>query len=75
MTTRSSSLASSTWIDTDLVPTVASMTASGKEMIVDCQECPFREVVAVCEETTPAAVVVAHGRETGHTLSVAPRSE
>lgn len=36
---------------------------------VDCTECPFSKVVEKREEK-PADVIVEHGKETGHTLTV-----
>ena len=42
-------------------------------MRVECTECPFSEIVEVDEgEELPHEVVVEHGSETGHTLSLDP---
>ena len=41
-----------------------------REARVECQGCNFRAVVAPSDNRLPADVVVEHGRESGHKLSV-----
>lgn len=45
------------------------MNARGS-VAVSCTECPFSRVVAPDDEVLPADVVVEHGREFGHVVSV-----
>lgn len=45
------------------------------ELLVDCDECPFSQVVPTDGDVSPAEVVVEHGKERGHTLSMEPVDE
>ena len=42
------------------------------EARVECQDCGFSTIVKPGEDRIPADVVVEHGRESGHKLSVGP---
>lgn len=42
---------------------------------VECQECHFSAVVTEADDRIPADVVIAHGKESGHKLSVTPIEE
>lgn len=37
---------------------------------VECQECHFSEIVRAGDARIPADVVIEHGKESGHKLSV-----
>lgn len=37
---------------------------------VECQECDFTTIVSDDDDRIPADVVIAHGKESGHKLSV-----
>lgn len=37
---------------------------------VECRECTFTAVVTESDDRVPAEVVIAHGKESGHKLSV-----
>ena len=39
---------------------------------VECTDCPFSRVVDDEDDELPAEVLIEHGRETGHTLTVSP---
>lgn len=45
------------------------------EALIDCQECAFSKTVHPEDGALPADVVVEHGRETGHKLSVGARED
>lgn len=38
--------------------------------MVECNECPFRERVSSDGDSTVSDVILEHGRETGHKLSI-----
>ncbi|USZ68216.1 hypothetical protein NGM10_00385 [Halorussus salilacus] len=42
---------------------------------VSCRDCSFEQVVDACGDTKPADVLVEHGQQTGHTLSVSKVGE
>lgn len=42
---------------------------------VECQECHFSTVVRPGDGRVPADVVIEHGKEAGHKLSVTPLAE
>lgn len=42
---------------------------------VDCTECPFSKIVDPDDDELPADVVVEHGQQTGHKLSIDPIEE
>lgn len=46
------------------------MVGAISEALIDCQECAFSKTVHPKDGTLPADVVVEHGKETGHKLSV-----
>ncbi|MDS0281113.1 hypothetical protein [Haloarcula onubensis] len=39
-------------------------------MKVDCTECPYSRIVAADSDRLPADLVVEHGQETGHKLTI-----
>lgn len=41
-----------------------------KHVVVDCQDCLFAAQVAPDDEVAPADLLIDHGRETGHKLTV-----
>ncbi|MGZ0746002.1 hypothetical protein [Haloparvum sp. AD34] len=43
-----------------------------EKLRVDCDDCAFSEVVPTDGDVEPAEVVVEHGRDRGHTLSIEP---
>lgn len=43
---------------------------SSDRMEVVCLDCGFRETIRVDADRKPADIVVNHGKETGHTLSI-----
>lgn len=43
--------------------------------IVDCTECPFSRTVGPEDDRAPAAVVIEHGRRTGHLLRIGNSGE
>jgi len=43
---------------------------SGDEMKVECTECTFSEIVCEDDDVLPADVIIEHGRDTGHKLSI-----
>lgn len=51
------------------------MVGAISEALIDCQECGFSKTVRPEDGTLPADVVVEHGKETGHKLSVGARGE
>lgn len=51
------------------------MVGTIAEALIDCQECGFSETVQPEDGSLPADVVVEHGRETGHKLSVGATEE
>ncbi|MFQ3319294.1 MAG: hypothetical protein ACI8UR_002161 [Natronomonas sp.] len=42
---------------------------------IDCNDCSFSTVVTGADDELPADVVIEHGRESGHTLTVEPLAE
>lgn len=42
---------------------------------IECQECDFTTLVPADDEEIPADVVIAHGKESGHKLSVTTIAE
>lgn len=42
----------------------------GTSARVECQECQFSETVRAGDGRVPADIVIEHGRESGHKLSV-----
>lgn len=46
------------------------MVEAISEALIECQDCAFSKTVHPDDGTLPADVVVEHGRETGHKLSV-----
>lgn len=44
-------------------------------MEVDCTDCPFSKIIPLDGEVIPAEVVIEHGQEYGHKLSVNPIEE
>lgn len=39
-------------------------------LLIDCQDCGFRRETAHSDDEPPADVIISHGRDTGHKLSV-----
>lgn len=39
---------------------------------IDCTECSFQRTVYPSDDELPADIVVRHGREMGHVLSISP---
>lgn len=48
---------------------------SPRAMEVDCTDCPFSKIIPLDGEVIPAEVVIEHGQEYGHKLSVNPIEE
>lgn len=46
-----------------------------EKLRVDCDDCPFSKVVPTDADVQPAEIVVEHGQERGHTLSIEPVDE
>lgn len=46
------------------------MVGTVSEASIECQECAFLKTIHPDDGTLPADVVVEHGKETGHKLSV-----
>lgn len=43
---------------------------TGRKMLVDCKECPFRKKADPEGEKKPAEIVRQHGKQTGHKLKI-----
>lgn len=41
-----------------------------RRMRVDCRDCPYSVVASPRSDRTPSELVVEHGADTGHTLSL-----
>lgn len=54
---------------------VSPAVTDAEKLRVDCDDCAFSKVVPTDADVQPAEIVVEHGQERGHTLSIEPVEE
>ena len=49
---------------------MVKMYAMSQGILIDCRDCGFRRETTHADDEQPADVIIDHGRDTGHKLSV-----